>query len=111
MRERKQREIKNRRERDRERQRETERETEREKQTETVRQKDDFWLGAGLNNLEVRADSHRGREERRRGGEEESKRRGEERESLGSLCVVLLFCFLRQASSWLYHTYWWFPLA
>ena len=98
-------------ERDRERQRETERETEREKQTETVtvRQKDDFWLGAGLNNLEVRAeDSHRGREERKRARGEE--RRGE-RESLGSLCVVLLFCFLRQASSWLYHTYWWFPLA
>ena len=74
----------------------------------TVRQKDDFWLGAGLNNLEVRAeDSHRGREERKRARGEEMRGR----EGLGSLCVVLLFCFLRQASSWLYHTYWWFPLA
>ncbi len=96
------------RDRQRDRERDRERETDRDSQRETVRQKDDFWLGAGLNNLEVRADSHRGREERK--GARGEERRGE-RESLGSLCVVLLFCFLRQASSWLYHTYWWFPLA
>ena len=53
-----------------------------------MRQKDDFWLGAGLNNLEVRADSHRGREERK-GARGEERR---ERELGLSLCcfAVLL---------------------
>jgi hypothetical protein len=80
---------------ERERERATARgETERQRHSETEmrdkRQREDFWLGAGLNNRGVRADSHRGREQRKRG------------ERAWALCVVMVAALLPapQASSW-----------
>jgi hypothetical protein len=97
--------VRDRRERDRESNRgETERQRHSETEMRDKRQRDDFWHGARLNNRGVRADSHRGREQRKRG------------ERAWALCVVMVAVLLPafQASSWVLgrvvgnglHTYW-----